>query len=236
MRPITFAPDEWFHCYTRGVDKRIIFMDERDAQRFQMLLHAANGTKRVHLSNFPSKNNQGNQGPALMDVLDSPRGTPLVDIAAYCLMPNHVHLLLRELDYGGVSTFMQKLGTGYTMYFNKKYERTGALFSGRFKAAHVYADSHSRRIINYIHANPAELYESCWKKGIVRDEEKLKKSLLAYQFSSLPDYSGIRRPENILINRTAAAELMDATPSFKTLLNDARVFYRREKEILDELE
>ena len=197
-----------------------------------MLLYSSNGSRRVHLSNFSSKN----QGPALLDVLTSARGTPLVDIAAYCLMPNHIHLLLRELDYGGISTFMQKLGTGYTMYFNKRYERTGALFSGRFKAAHVNADSHSRRIINYIHANPAELYEPGWKQGVIRNEEKLKKSLLAYQFSSLLDYSGITRPENILINRSAAMEIVDTAPSFKTLLDDAGVFYWREKVILDELE
>ncbi len=169
-------------------------------------------------------------------MLEKNRGKPLVDIAAYCLMPNHPHLLLREIDYGGISTFMQKLGTGYTMYFNKKYQRTGALFSGRFKAVHVESDAQFRRLLNYIHANPAELYEPGWKKGIVRDEALLKKKLQAYPFSSLLDYEGVKRPHNVVVNMRAAMNILDAAPSFKSLLADARIFYRREKDFLKDFE
>ena len=169
-------------------------------------------------------------------VLAHNRKKQLVDIASYCLMPNHQHLLLREKDYGGISTFMQKLGTGYTMYFNKRYARTGALFSGPFKAVHVERDSHFRRCVNYIHANPAELSEPGWKKGLVRNVAQLRKRLLDYPFSSLLDYEGVERPENAIVDIRAAIEILDTIPSFKTLLDDACTFYRLEKDLIEKLE
>lgn len=208
-------------------------MDESDCERFQMLLYTCNSSKPIHISNLwhpPRKR------PAISQALKIERGGQLVDIAAYCLMPNHLHLLLREIDYGGISSFMQKVGTGYTMFFNKKYGRTGALFSGKFNAVHIGSDAHSRRVINYIHANAAELFEPRWKDGIVRSEKKLKNQLLTYPFSSLIDYEGKKRPQASILAKGAALELVDAVPSFKALLDDARVFYTCEKDTLPELE
>ncbi len=233
IRAVSFAPGEWFHCFTRGVDKRKIFMEESDCERFQMLLYTCNSASSIHISNL---SHVARQGPALSHVLRHPRGKPLVDIGAYCLMANHPHLLLREKDYGGISAFMQKLGTGYTMYFNKKYGRIGALFSGRFKAVHVASDAHFRRVVNYIHANPAEIYEPGWKKGIVRNIAKLEKDVQAYPYSSLPDYERVTRPHTTILNIAAVTELVDANPSFKTLLKDARDFYGYEKDTLSELD
>jgi len=232
MRSIQFAPGEWYHCFTRGVDKRRIYMNEKDAERFLMLLYICNNTKPVHISNLCHPRHQG---PALMDVLSLKRHAPIVDIGCYCLMPNHPHFLLQERDYGGITTFMQKLLTAYTMFFNKKYERTGTLLSGRFKAVHVESDSHFRRVVNYIHANPAELYEPKWKEGIVRNEMQLKKKLLAYPYSSFPDYEGVERPHNLIVNINAAMEHLHKKPSYKTLIDDARTFHRQERDTLKEL-
>ena len=233
VRPTAFAPGEYFHCFTRGVDKRQIFMDEKDCERFQMLLYTCNSARSIHISNL---HHTARQGLALPRVLACKRGKQLVDIGAYCLMPNHLHLLLRETDYGGISAFMQKVGTGYTMYFNKKYGRTGALFSGKFKAVHIESDPHARRVINYIHANPAELYEPGWRKGIVRNEAKLRNNLLTYPYSSLIDYEGTDRPQAVLLSKDAALELVGAVPGFRALINDARAFYNHEKDLLSELE
>ncbi|OGG75000.1 hypothetical protein A3A34_04260 [Candidatus Kaiserbacteria bacterium RIFCSPLOWO2_01_FULL_50_24] len=232
-RSVRFAPGEWFHCYTRGVDKRQIYMDEHDAERYQMLLYTCNSTKPIHISNI---RHRMRQGPTLPHVLALPRGKLLVDIAAYVLMPNHPHLLLREHDYGGISSFMQKLGTAYTMYFNQKHERTGALLSGRFKASHVPTDSYFRYLINYIHGNPAEMYEASWKKGVVKNESSLRKQLCDYPFSSLPDYQGIKRPHNAIINASAALDLLGAVPTYARLRDDAHTFYRQERDFLTELD
>src|SRR3989338_2651048 len=131
-RNLEFSQGEYYHIYNRGTEKRAIFTKKSDYERFIALLYLANGTSAVHISNH--------QGSTLMTLLDLNRGDPLIEIGAYCLMPNHFHLIVRESEKGGVSRFLQKLATGYTMYFNKRYERTGSLFQGRFKAKHIDND------------------------------------------------------------------------------------------------
>ena len=89
-----FAPDEWYHCFNRGVDKRIVFTNPEDYERFLMLLYACNSREPIHISNVY-------QGRTLVDLVAAvARKETLVDIGAYCLMPNHYHLLLREHNYG----------------------------------------------------------------------------------------------------------------------------------------
>ncbi len=142
-------------------------------------------------------------------------------------MPNHYHLLMRELAENGITTFMRKLGTGYTMYFNKKRERTGALFSSKFKSRHVHSNEYFRRVINYIHANPAELFEPGWKHGLVRDERNLERALVSYPYSSYPDYcAGHSRIHAAIITKDAVLELLEEWPTFAGLLEDASTFAR----------
>ena len=227
-RIVSFESGEWYHCFTRGVDKRKIFLCDADYERYLMLLYACNSTKPVHISNLGNRH----QGPALPAVLACERGHPLVDIGVYCLMPNHPHLLLREVISEGISSFMQKVGTGYTMYFNKKYERTGALFSSRFKAIHVSTDQYLERAVNYIHANPAELYEPRWKEGIVNDRRRLKKNLLQYRYSSLPDYEEANRPTSAIIHKDILLDVLGRAPTFRTLMEEAEIYNRTNKEDL----
>jgi putative transposase len=220
MRTVTFANDEWYHVCTRGVDKRPIFMDERDAERFIMLLYAGNSTTPIHISNL-----RKHQGPALVEVLEQKRGEQFVDIGAYSLMGNHLHLAVLQRLENGISSFMQKIGTGYTMYFNKKYERTGTLLSGRFRAQHIGSDQYLRRVINYIHANPAELFEPGWKAGVIGDEGILREKLLQYPFTSLPEYENISRAQSDIINKQSLLSFMEKPPSLDGIFEDARTFY-----------
>lgn len=173
------AIDEWYHCYSRGIDRREAFSDARDYQRFVELLYLCNSDNkdiRIHRSDMGRR--------ALSRVFETPRGSPLVAIGAFCLMPNHYHVLLKEIVESGISTFMQKVGTAYTMYFNKRRERIGNLFVGPFKSRHIHNDAYIQRVIDYIHCNPADLYEPKWKQGEVRDPARLEKKLLAYPYSS----------------------------------------------------
>lgn len=213
-----FSREEWYHCYNRGVDKRKIFLNLRDYERFTLLLYVCNGTERTHLSNL--------RDPSSKTILANPsfsRGEPIVEIGAYCLMPNHIHLILKEKSDGGIALFMQRLFTGYTMYFNKRHERTGALFSGTFKSKHLYDDRYLKRVISYVHLNPAELFEHGWKQGNA-DLPRLEKNLLKYAYSSLPDFSGIRRPEHKILG-TDIFELFESRPPFKEMLADAQAYY-----------
>ena len=224
-RSVQLMPEEWYHCYNRGTDKRKIFMGKNDYERMLALLCACNSIEPVHVSNFE----QGFRSKSLEDVLRLDRRSRLVDIGAFSHMPNHFHMLLRESAPGGITTFMRKFGTAYTMYFNIRYERTGVLFQGTFKAKHVDTDQYFNRVLNYIHANHADLYEPKWKNGIIRNKSRIKKRLVEYRYSSLSDYCGSARPESLIINKDAALHLLDSPPSLDDLLDDARTFARYEE-------
>lgn len=177
----SFAVDEWYHCYNRGVDKRALFDNEDHANRFLMLLYLCNSSEPVYLYNTHK--------PDLAKAFQEERGDPIVSIGAFCLMPNHYHLLLKEIIEGGITSFMRKIGTAYTMYFNMKYERVGHLFSGQFRSRHIMNDRYFQRVLEYIHCNPVELYESSWKSGRIRNIRLLEKKLIAYPYSSLGSYA-----------------------------------------------
>jgi putative transposase len=106
----------------------------------------------------------------------------LVDILVFTLMPNHYHLMLRQKAENGITKFMQKLGTGYTMYFNKKNKRSGSLFQGRFKAVHLTNNEHLIYLPHYIHTNPLSLNYG-GSTSIVFLEK--------YRWSSFLDYIGV---------------------------------------------
>ena len=147
IRKVSFALGEFYHLYNRGNSKQIIFHDEQDYKRFVGLLYVCNQEE-----NFKSDNLGKNTDLLLIEV-----GKKLVSIGAWVLMPNHFHILATEnIDYG-ISKFMQKLSTAYSMYYNKKYNRTGSLFEGKFKAQHLNKDSYLKYIFSYIHLNPIKL-------------------------------------------------------------------------------
>ncbi len=102
----------------------------------------------------------------------------LVNLCAFCLMPNHFHLLLYECTEGGISKFMQRLGIAYTMYFNEKYARSGGLFQGTFKSRLIEDEAYLMRTIDYLHMNPIQH----------KDEEGAKMSLRKNDFATLDTY------------------------------------------------
>lgn len=126
---------------------------------------------------------------------------PLVEIIAYCLMPNHFHLLIREIEEDGMSTFMHKLVTAYTMRFNKKYNRSGGLFTRAFRSKHIPDDRYLRHVFSYIHLNPTDLIaENMRDKDVLLSNEDLA---VRYDFSSLADYMDKKyeRPQSILLTK-----------------------------------
>jgi putative transposase len=143
-----------------------------------------------------------------------------VDICAYVLMPNHFHLLLREKADGGISRFMQKLTTGYTMYFNKKNERSGALFQGRFKAKHANDDRYLSYLLAYIHLNPVKLIEPNWKKGGIGDRGKAEQYLKEYSYSSYQDYLGTNRVAGKILNTAVYPTSFSAPSDFETSIGE----------------
>ncbi len=151
MKKSILANDQIYHIYNRGVDKRDVFMDNQDYLRFIHNLFEFNDRALISNNGYYFDSSNSNK------MTERKPRQLLVNILIFTLMPNHFHLLVQQKEENGIIKFMQKLGTGYAMYFNKKYDRVGGLFQGRFKAVLVNKDSHFIHLPFYIHANPLDL-------------------------------------------------------------------------------
>lgn len=145
-----------------------------------MLLYFANSEQDTRISNVL-------RSMQYTDVFDQDRGAPLVAIGAFCLMPNHFHLLATPLVTNGISQYMLKLQTGYSMYFNTKNERKGSLFQGPFRSSHADNDRYLKYLYSYIHLNPAKLKDPHWKDTI-RPRSNLMRFVESYAYSSYGAY------------------------------------------------
>jgi len=179
---------EIYHIVMRGTEGRIIFPKEENYIRFIHDLFEFNdeeatlSTYRIHL--------QANTTRSDHVILERRKRKLLVEILAFCLMPNHFHLLLRQLKNQGISHFMQKLNGGYATYINKKYERQGHLFQGKFRAVHIKNEEQFKNGFVYIHVNPVDLIEPNWKENGIKNVKKAIRFLENYRWSSYSDYLG----------------------------------------------
>lgn len=180
-----FVVGEYYHIYNRGVDKRVTFMNDMDYERFKLMLYLANSVKQI----APSKLLQN--GSDFYELWNVDREDTVTSIGAWCLMPNHFHLLLKEAEEGGISKFMHKLGTGYTAFFNSINQRTGALFQGRFKSRRVDSDAYMQYLYCYIHMNPLKILNPEWRNEINKGKFSVDWSnyLENFEHSSLRDLS-----------------------------------------------
>ena len=208
-RKIKFSEGEYYHIYNRGIDKREIFMNKYDYERFIQLLYYANMFEPVHIQRLP------NQSFPLMR-----QGLTLTDIGVWCLMPNHFHLLIKVKSDGSLSKFLAKLQTGYSMYFNKKNERSGSLFQGTFKAEHVDKDEYLKYLYSYIHLNPIKLVQSDWKERGIEDIEKAKLFLDKYEYSSYLDFLEIDRNQKTILNKEVFPEYFNNAEDFQNNIFD----------------
>ncbi|OGI76059.1 hypothetical protein A3C67_00540 [Candidatus Nomurabacteria bacterium RIFCSPHIGHO2_02_FULL_42_19] len=210
LRKDPFITDEYYHIYNRGIDKRIIFKSKRDYERFITLLYLANSNDSFRLDDILNK-----QHKTFSEILVLDKGEPLISIGAWCLMTNHFHLLIRQKVDGGITKFMRKLGVGYSMFFNIKYQRTGALFGGLFKSKLIgINDNYMRQLLGYIHINPLEIEFPEWKDKINKSSVNMKKFLKSYRYSSYPDYIGEDRVEKNIIRTENFPDYFQDVQSF----------------------
>lgn len=143
-----YAPKNYYHIYNRGVEKRRIFLDHEDYSTFEKIIIS-----------YLTPEDDDNIGIPI-------RYTPYwrsklqeseIEIISYCLMPNHFHFLLKQNTENGITKFMRRISNSYVRYFNKKYERVGSLFQGKFKAVIVETESYLLHLSRYIHLNPLEI-------------------------------------------------------------------------------
>lgn len=208
-RNLVFSENEYYHLYNRGVEKRKIFLDRGDYERFVFLLLTANSDTSVHLSNY--------RGLSLLEI---PRGQKIVNIGAWCLMPNHFHLLIKEIQKNGISLFMRKLLTGYSMYFNVKYQRKGTLFENSFKAKHLDTDQYLKYQYAYIHLNPIGVIDSGWKNKKIKNRKKAREFISLYKYSSFQDYTKSIRDEKEIITPESFPKYFQTLTDFEDMINE----------------
>ena len=178
-----------FHVLSRGVDKRKIFLDDKDHLRFIHDLFEFNDEKpALNMGYFFQKQSIDLRSRYIEKGVEKRK--LLVKILAFCLMPNHYHLLLEPIAENGVTKFMRKLNIGYAKYFNTKYERSGTLFEGRYKSLIVNDDAHFIHLPYYIHLNPLDLMGFGWRQRKISDYKKAEEFLEQYRWSSYLDYIG----------------------------------------------
>ncbi len=200
---------EYFHLLNRGVDKRDIVTDDFDRFRFIHSLFIFNDKNYVDP-------NHGRSGYTLPT---NERDT-LVHIHAYCLMPNHYHMLVSPVDddMANISLFMKKLNMGYTKYFNERHGRSGYLWQGVYKKIHIEKDAHFMYIPYYIHLNPLDLCIAEWRSGTVKDTSRALTYLQEYKWSSHRDYLGNKNFESVI----RKSEIKDMLGSKKSYENEIR--------------
>jgi len=211
-RKFDFSVGEFYHVYNRGNSKMKIFLNSLEKKRFVRLLFLCNGLNPVVFKDTRK-----------LVLSEIERGDTLVDIGAYCIMDNHFHLLLREKTEDGISKFMEKLSTAYSMFFNKKHGRTGRLFENRFRAVHIDNDNHLKYMFAYIHLNPIGLIGINWKEGI-NDIGLVKVYLSKYRHSSYLDWinndNKNEREEHLILNRDVFPKYFANSKGFHIFINE----------------
>jgi putative transposase len=171
----TYAEDQYYHVYNRGVNKQRIFYSDKDYRIFL--------AKLKKLLSEPGPHYVGDR----------------VELVAYCLMPNHFHLMFRTITADGVETTMRRLMTSYVMYINRVHRRVGRLFQGVYKASHIADEAYFAHITRYIHLNP----------------HRNNRPYTIYEYSSFKYYSGEYQSSWV------KPELMDmTTQAYKAFCDD----------------
>ncbi len=144
-RKIPFEVGNYYHVFNRGVDKRKIFLDKGDLYYFFDAIIISNSVENIKNTDVKNKRKKEKESKI--------NSEKIVEIIAYAILPNHFHFILKEITEGGISKFMKKLSGSYSLYFNKKYERIGTLFQGRFKSSLLAYENSLERTSAYVNLN-----------------------------------------------------------------------------------
>lgn len=221
-RKIKFEPGKVYHIFNRGVEKRDVFLSDGDRWRFLQGMYLFNDKSTSTNLLYRLEQKKGKMHFGVLRAYMKENGikrNPLVRIMADCLKPNHFHLLVEEIQRNGISRFMQKLGTGYTRFFNKKHERVGPLFQGKFKAVEVKSNEQLLYLIAYINAiNPGQELEPELKSAAQNPDEILSFIEEHYPWSTHLEYLGKR--DSIIADKGIAETLFVTPKKYREFIRD----------------
>jgi REP element-mobilizing transposase RayT len=185
MRKTPFVQGNFYHIYNRGVDKRNVFIDYYDLNRFLQCMSEFNCVEPIG-SIYENSFKKDFLGHTM---------SKLVNFVAYCLNPNHYHFILEPLVDNGIEKFMQRLGNGYTKYFNNKNNRSGVLFQGKFKSIHISSNEYLLRVSAYVNLNNKvhsslgyPMSKSSWDEYVSGLGSFCKKDIVIEQFNNIGEY------------------------------------------------
>ncbi|MFH1894284.1 MAG: transposase [Patescibacteria group bacterium] len=217
-----FVNGEIYHVTVKRVKGLPLFADIDDKYRGVFSIYEFNTTKPVEIfkrrqarTNFKKVQLEGDR-VSFIDSRDK-----LVEVLSFCLMPNHLHLLLRQLKENGITIFMNKLGAGYPAYFRKKHKITdkGYFFQSRFGAVRIETDEQLRVVFTYIHTNPISLIEPKWKEMGIKNPKKAIEFVENYKWSSYQDFIGEENFPSVT-EREFLSETMGGAKGCKNAVND----------------
>lgn len=226
-RQTQLCNNEIYHVIVRRIEGNLLFVDTDDYFRGIFSLYEFNDARPVEIKKRREDRKQGKQEGDPVSFSDNDNREKLVEILAFCLMPNHLHLLLKQIADNGITKFMNKFGAGYPAYFRRKHTETGSpspvnkgyFFQGRFVSVHMENDTQLKTVFAYIHTNPISLVEAGWKERKVNDFQKASEFIKNYKWSSYGDYLGIKNFPS-LINKDLMLKIMGGQKECESFADD----------------
>ena len=207
-----FAPDSYYHIYNRGSKKLPIYRNKGDFWRLLFNFYYFNNVAGVPVHWKRELDQRGNLADFVWPEAWGAR-EPSVAVLGFSLMPNHLHLILKEQVEGGVSAFMHRVLMGYSKFINEKYNENGSLFQGRFRSRLVEDDTDLRHLAAYVMVkNPFELYPGGLREAIANFDEAYERTIES-PFASLAEYAG--RRSSPIVDKDILGELFDSPQEFK---------------------
>ncbi|PIR83743.1 hypothetical protein COU18_03665 [Candidatus Kaiserbacteria bacterium CG10_big_fil_rev_8_21_14_0_10_51_14] len=210
---------ELYHVLNRGVDKRTLFLDDKDRARFVHDMWEFNDIEDAKNVWYRAPQYSGLRN----HYMEKER---IIDLHAWCIMGNHYHLLISERVDGGLTKFIRRLNVGYANYFNERYKRKGTLFQGRSKKILINTDPHFLHILNYIHSNPLDFSRDGkrWREKKLPSATDALKNLEKYKWSSYLDYTGTHNFPSVLTTELFSDVFKDYKKEILSFLqsNEAR--------------
>ena len=206
-----YIENSYYHVYNRGVDKQNMFIEDIDYRIFLKYLKEALSEP---IKKKKAVDVQGRSFNAIEYQVKNFEKT--ISLIAFCLMPNHFHLLIKQHQKYSMESFMRSLSTRYVSYFNKKHERVGPLFQGRYKAALVTSDKYLLHLSRYIHLNPMEIgsdttaaYSSYANYLGLKRSNWLKPSVVLDYFKeeSAPEFNNTRTYKSFVENYESSSKI-----------------------------
>ena len=183
LRKENFVIGEYYHIYSRTLLNIPEFQNKDTARKLAQTFLHANSTKSSQAFGYLRNNIK----TSLENALEiSKSGEKLTEILCYAIMPNHYHVLAKEIREKGITDFARKCNTSIAKYINTKTGRKGPLFESKFKSKRVDSNKYLLHLATYIHLNPLDFLENKdWRKNKINNWGESKKKLLNYPWSSI---------------------------------------------------